>query len=141
LWYTYWMKHLPLAVSAILTVLVFSACATRLVISYDLSPEELIQRAQEASDRNRFGQALQFYETLLERFPDSPDLVVNAMYEIGFIHERRRNFDEARIWLNGVLERFDTHYGEALPEKFRVLALLVLDRIEERENRPFWDRR
>ena len=135
------MKPLPLAVSAILVTLLLSACATRLVISYDLSPQELIQRAQEASDRNRFAHALQFYKTLLERFPDNPDLVVNAMYEIGFIHERRRNFDESRVWLNGVLEFFDTHEGEALPEKFRVLANVVLERIDERENRRFWDRR
>ena len=126
---------------AILAGLLLSACATTLVISYDLSPEELIQRAQEASDRNRFGQALQFYETLLERFPNNPELVVNAMYEIGFIHERQRNFDESRVWLNGVLDFFDAHEGAALPEKFRVLAILVLERIDERENRRFWDRR
>jgi len=118
---------------AILLALFFSACATRLTIPYDLSPEELIQRAQEASDRNRFNHALQFYKALLERNPDNLALVVNAEYEIGFIHERRRNFDESRIWLNRVLERYEAPGGEALPEKFRVLATIVLERVEERD--------
>jgi|GEM_PF-755892 len=127
------MKRLPLATFAILLALSFSACATRLNIPYDLSPEELIQRAQEASDRNRFNHALQLYEALLERNQDNLALVVNAEYEIGFIHERRRNFDEARIWLNRVLERYEAPGGEALPEKFRVLAQIVLERVEERD--------
>jgi len=118
---------------AILSVLFFSACATELNIPYELSPEELIQRAQEASDRNRFNHALQLYEALLERNPGNLALVVNAEYEIGFIHERRRNFDEARIWLNRVLERYEAPGGEALPEKFRVLAHIVLERVEERD--------
>jgi len=128
------MKRFPLATLAILLALFFSACATgRLNIPYDLSPEELIQRAQEASDRNRFNHALQFYKALLERNPDNLALVVNAEYEIGFIHERRRNFDEARIWLNRVLERYEAPGGEALPEKFMVLAQIVLERVEERD--------
>ena len=133
MWYTYEMKRLPLAVSAVLAALLLSSCATRLAISYDMSPEELIQRAQEASDRNRFEVALQFYEALLIRFSDNPALVVNAMYEIGFIHERRRNFFAARVWLNRVLEQYEAPGGEALPEKFRILAHIVLERVEERD--------
>ena len=137
------MKRLPPASFALLAVLFFSACATgRINISYELSPEELIQRAQEASDRNRFNHALQFYQALLDRNPGNLALVVNAEYEIGFIHYRQRNLDEARVWLNTLLERYEAPGGEALPEKFRVLAHVVLGRIDERENRrPRWGRR
>ena len=135
------MKRLFQAAIALSAALLLSACATgRLHIPPDLSPAELIQRAQEASDRNRFGHALQFYHALLERFAHEPALVVNAEYEIGFIHERRRDFDEARLWLNSVLARYYGPGGDALPAKFRVLARVVLDRIDERENNQ-WRRR
>jgi len=113
-----------------------SACATVAYVPADLTPEELVQRAQEASDRNRPNQALQFYEALLERFPHEPAWVVNAKYEIGFIHERQGNFDEARTWLNAALALYDAPGGGLLPEKFRVLSHIVLARIDERENSP-----
>jgi len=128
------MKHLfhPFA---LLTALTLSACVTGPVtIPHDISSEELIQRAHEASDRNRFGQALQFYQAMLELFPDDPALVVNAEYEIGFIHERRRNFDEARIRLEAVIARYGQPGADLLPEKYRVLAGIVLERIGDRRS-------
>ena len=128
---------------ALMTVLLLSACATgRLYIPYDLSPEELVQRAQEASDRNRFGQAKQFYEALLERNSHNLVWVVTAEYEIAFINYRQRNLAEAREGLNTLLERYEAPGGAALPEKFRVLAHVVLARIDERESRPvrWWNR-
>ncbi|MCL2600198.1 MAG: hypothetical protein FWD88_03355 [Treponema sp.] len=135
------MKRLSLAAFALLAALLLPACATRLTIPYDLSPEELIQLAQEASDRNRFNHALQYYEAVLDRNPGNLDLVVNAEYEIGFILYRQRNFFQAKAWLNHLLERYDAPGGEMLPEKFRVLAVIILGRIEERETRRFGGRR
>jgi len=114
-----------------------SACASMQNIPYDLSPEELIQRAQEASDRNRFNLALQFYQALLDRNPDNLAWVVNAEYEIAFIHYRQRNFGVARAGLYALLERYEEPGGEFLPEKFRVLAHVVLGRIAERETQRF----
>jgi len=129
------MKRLSLALLA-LPALLFLACATgRLNIPYDLSPEELIQRAQEASDRNRFNHALQIYQALLDRNRHDLAWVVNAEYEIAFIHYRQRNFDQAREGFNTLLARYEAPGGEFLPEKFRVLANVVLARIDEREAR------
>jgi len=122
-------RYFP-AFTALAAALLLSACATgRVTVAYGTSPEELIQRAHEASDRNRFGHALQFYKAMLELFGDEPALAVNAKYEIGFIHERRRDFDEARFWLNAVLDLYAEPGGELLPDKFRVLALIVLERM------------
>jgi len=131
------MKRFSLAAPALLAALAVLACATgRANIPYGLTPAELVQRAQEASDRNRPHQALQFYEALLERFPHEPAWVVNAEYEIAFIQYRHlRNFTEARQGLLAVLERYEAPGGEALPEKFRVLAHVVLERIGDRETR------
>ena len=85
-------------------VLLFCACASTINIREDLSPAELIQRAQEASDRNRYRTALQYYEALLERNRDNIDLVITAKYEIAFIHYKQRKYEQSRSELNAVLE-------------------------------------
>jgi len=128
------MKRLPLATFGLLAAFFLSSCATR-VIPYGLGPEELIQRGQEASDRNRFRHALQYYQAVLERHPGNSDSVVAAEYEIAFIHYRQRNMYLAREGMNAILERFDAPGGDMLPEKFRVLARMILGRIDEHEAR------
>jgi len=114
--------------------LCLSACATgTLNISYDLSPSELIQRAQEASDRNRYNYALQYYQALLERNLTNIDLVCAAEYEIAFIHYKQKKYVQARAEFNDLLARYDTPEERYLPPQFKLLALKVLERIDEKE--------
>jgi len=132
-----------LFVFAVTTALFFSACATgRLNIPQNLSPSELIQRAQEASDKNRYNQALQYYQALLERNPTNIDLVCAAEYEIAFIHYKQTKYTRARAGFNALLERYNAPDGEYLPPQFKLLALKVLERIDEKEKpRRFFSRR
>jgi len=117
-----------------LTILVlFSACVSTVVISEDLSPAQLIQRAQEASDKNRYNVALQYYEALLERNRSNIDLVITAEYEIAFIHYKQKKYSQAREGLNGVLEYYNTPDEVFLPQQFKRLAQIVLARIDEIE--------
>jgi outer membrane protein assembly factor BamD (BamD/ComL family) len=118
-----------------LIVILFSACTTTANISEDLSPAELIQRAQEASDRKRYSVAMQFYEALHERFRHNIDLVITAEYEIAFIHYKQRNFQQAREGFYAMLEYYNTPDEALLPQHFKRLAHIVLERIDERENR------
>ena len=121
--------------------LCLSACATRVVnIPQGLSPAELIQRAQEAMDRNRYGIAMQYYEALLERNITNIDLVCEAEYEIAFIHYKQKLYTQAREEFNALLERYDLLDGEYLPPQFKILANRVLESITEKENRrkPFF---
>jgi outer membrane protein assembly factor BamD (BamD/ComL family) len=112
----------------------FSACATgTLNIPEDLSPSELIQRAQEASDRNRYNYALQYYQALLERNITNIDLVCAAEYEIAFIHYKQKKYAQAREEFNALLERYNAPDGAYLPPQFKLLALKVLERISEKE--------
>ena len=122
---------------ATLFVIFFGAsCATGpAAIPSDLTPMELIQRGQEASARNRFSAALNYYHTLIERFPEDIYFICAAEYEIAFIHYRRRNFDAARAKFNHLLARYDSPDAELLPPQFRVLSLIVLERITEAETR------
>jgi len=137
------MNKLSLTLCVLAAALVFSACATgQLNIPQNLSPSELIQRAQEASDRNRYNHALQYYQALLERNPTNIDLVCNAEYEIAFIHYKQKKYVRARAEFNSLLERYNAEGGEYLPPQFKLLALKVLERIDEKEKpRTFFSRK
>ena len=124
-------------------VLLISACRTAPVnISQDLSPAELIQRAQEASDRNRYDVALQYYRALQERYSDSIDLAITAEYEIALINYKQKNYQIAREGFTSLLEYYDSPDEELLPQHFKLLANIVLARIDEEENQrqPFFKR-
>jgi tetratricopeptide (TPR) repeat protein len=119
---------------AFLAVLLVSACATGPVnIPPDATAEEIIQRAQEASDRNRYKTALQYYEALLDRNLTNIDLVCAAEYEIAFIHYKQKRYDQARTEFNGLLERYNIPDEELLPQQYKKLSLIVLDRIKVKE--------
>jgi outer membrane protein assembly factor BamD (BamD/ComL family) len=123
------------ALAVSLAALCIAACATSYVyIPADLSPSEIIQRAQEASDRNRYNVALQYYEALLERNPTNTDLVCTAEYQIAFIHYKQKKYPQARDLFDALLERYDAPGGEYLPPAYRILARKVLVQIDEKEN-------
>ena len=134
------MKRLLLTLTI---VLLFSACRTTVNIRDDMSPAEIIQRAHEAMDRNRYNIAIQYYEALYDRNRDNIDLVITAEYHIAHIHYKQRRFDEAREGMIGVLAYYYSPDAILLPQHFQRLAEIVLELIDERENerRPFWRRR
>jgi outer membrane protein assembly factor BamD (BamD/ComL family) len=128
------MKNQRFIVLIFTVVLCLAACATGpLTIPDDLTPAELIQRAQEASDRNRYNHALQYYEALLERNSTNIDLVCTAEYEIAFIYYKQKKYSQAKKGFNSLLERYDAPEGEHLPPQFQRLATIVLERIKEKE--------
>ncbi|MCL2007679.1 MAG: hypothetical protein FWG77_06285 [Treponema sp.] len=138
------MRFAKSAIVLALTVLILSCATTPITVPNDLSPMELIQRGQEASDRNRFAHALQYYEVLIERYPLNIDYICAAEYEIAFIHYKQRNFDLSRSMFNNLLERYNGPGGQMLPPQFEILSHIVLERIDEEEARrniPFFRRR
>jgi outer membrane protein assembly factor BamD (BamD/ComL family) len=115
----------------ILTALFAAACYSGPVeISEGLTPEELIQRAQEASDRNRYNVSLQYSQAILERFPSNIDMICAAEYEIAFIHYKQKKYGTAKEEFNALLSRYDTPDEELLPQQFKRLSYMVLERIE-----------
>ena len=121
--------------SAAVIVFLFSACASSIVISENLSPAELIQRAQEASERNHYNVAKQYYEALYQRNQTNLDLVITAEFEIAFINYKQKKYQLAREGLAGVLEHYNTPDEELLPEHFKKLAQIVLKTIDEKDKK------
>lgn len=110
-----------------------SACTTVPQDIPELSAEELIQRAQEASDKNRFNLALQYYQALYDRNQNSSDWTLTAEYEIAFIHYKQKKYALAREELNVLLSRYDNPDAELMPQQFKRLAAIVLKSIDEKE--------
>jgi outer membrane protein assembly factor BamD (BamD/ComL family) len=119
----------------------FLSCGSTAKITDDMSPAELIQRAQEASDRNRYNVALQYYEVLYDRNRSIMDLVITAEYEIAFIHYKQKKYQQAREEMTTILGYYDSPDEELLPQQFKRLAQIVLNSIEEKENQRNRSRR
>ncbi|MDR2020122.1 MAG: hypothetical protein LBQ14_05075 [Treponema sp.] len=130
---SFFLKTNILALTAGMVFFVSACLSSPQEIAADLSPAELIQRAQEASDRNRYALALRYYETILERYASNIDLVCAAEYEIAFIHYKQKKYEIAREKFNALLARYNTPDEELLPQQFKKLARIVLERITEKE--------
>ncbi|GBU27155.1 hypothetical protein R84B8_00680 [Treponema sp. R8-4-B8] len=120
---------------ALVIILLFSTCASTVNISEDLSPAELIQRAHEAMDRNRYGIAIQYYQALRDRNPSNIDLIITAEYHIAFIHYKQKKYEQAKEGFNGILAYYNSPDQELLPQHFKKLSQIVINNIEEKEKR------
>ncbi|MDR1325926.1 MAG: tetratricopeptide repeat protein [Treponema sp.] len=123
-----------LAAMLVIVMMNESACASGPIeIPADLTPAELIQRAQEATDRNNYKRALWFYEAVIERYPFNTDDICAAEYEIAFIHYKQKNYETAITGFNTLLARYTGADAELLPAKYRVLAELGLGKIADKQ--------
>jgi outer membrane protein assembly factor BamD (BamD/ComL family) len=118
---------------AVSVLILGCASGRHVVIPEDVTPEELIQRGQEASDRNRYKLALRYYEAVLERYASNSDLIIAAEYEIAFIHYKKKRYSLSKDGFNAILERYNGPDEEILPPQFKILSAIVLERIAEKE--------
>ncbi|MDR0321598.1 MAG: tetratricopeptide repeat protein [Treponema sp.] len=119
----------------LIVALLLSACGTAVNITDETSAAELIQRGQEALDRNRYNAALQYYQALYDRNRSNIDLVITAEYHIANIHYKQKKYEQARAELNALLEYYNSPDEELLPQHFKRLAQIVLQSIDDKENR------
>jgi outer membrane protein assembly factor BamD (BamD/ComL family) len=118
----------------LLLVILAAGCASGPAnVSDTATPAELEQRAQEASDRNRYRQSLGYYELILERFPDRIEYVCAAEYEIAFIHYKQKKYEASESELRKLLARYDGPDSELLPPQYRILANIVIAKVVERK--------
>ncbi len=114
----------------LVAVLLFGCRTVPTDIPDDLTLGELIQLAQESVDAENPNAALAYYQAILDRFPNDRAAVATARYEIGFIHFRRNDFEQARTEFDTLLAMYDTEAG-SIPEWPRVLANTLLAEISD----------
>jgi hypothetical protein len=67
--------------------------------------------------------------------------MITAEYHIAFIHYKQGKYEQARIELNKLLGYYDTPDEELLPPHFKRLAYIVLESIEQKENKRLFSSR
>jgi outer membrane protein assembly factor BamD (BamD/ComL family) len=128
-------KFLSVVIVTITSISAVSCLSGPVDIPEELTAPEIIQHAQEASDRNRYTVSLQYYAAILERFPQDLENVCAAEYEIAFIHYKQKKYEESKAEFAGLLSRYEGMDGELLPPQFKILAEKIMENIAEKENR------
>lgn len=124
--------------AAPLLVVLLSCASGPVDVPVDMPPAKIVQLAQEATDRNRYNQALQYYQVILERYPfdtnnrEYIELSMGAEYGIAFLHSKQKKYVESKQELLSLLARYDTTDAELLPPQFKILSEKVLARVEEK---------
>jgi len=123
--------------TALIAALLLTSCAMTANIPDSMSAAEIIQRGQEAMDNNNYKIAYQYYQALYDRNRTNTDLVITAEYHIAFIHYKQGKLEQAKEELNAVLAYYDSPDQELLPQHFKRLSQIVLERIDEIEKKRF----
>lgn len=127
-------SRVPLFAGVLAAVVALAACASAPVAVADgLSPAELIQRAQDAYDRDQYDRAVVYYRAVIDRFPDDRASLCAADYEIAFIRYKQQRYEEASAAFRALLERYKTADAALLPAHYRILAEKTLAKIELRK--------
>jgi outer membrane protein assembly factor BamD (BamD/ComL family) len=107
------------------------SCASAPVVIPDgLTPMELVQRAQDATDKDQYDVAIQNYQAILDRNPDDIEMVCTAEYEIAFIKYKQHKYTEAKAGFTALLERYKEADAEFLPAQYKILSEKVLAKME-----------
>ncbi len=109
-----------------------SCSSTPPVIPEGLTPMQFFQRAQEESDNYRWDNALIYYRTFLERYPNDLPNVLAARYEIAFILYKKEQYAESKKLFEELLDTYKKFENPlSVPQWPKVLAEKVLRKIQE----------
>jgi outer membrane protein assembly factor BamD (BamD/ComL family) len=124
------MRFNRVVILSLIAGLAFSCASAPVPAPDGLTPAELIQRAQDASDKNNRKQAVIFYQAILDRFPTDLGSVCAAEYEIAFIRYKEKKYEEAKAGFKALLDRYQGDDGQLLPAQYRILGEKILAKIE-----------
>jgi outer membrane protein assembly factor BamD (BamD/ComL family) len=131
LWYIKIMKYRLLFLTVFILALV-SCASGPLVVPEDMPPSKIIQKAQEATDINRYKLAIQYYQVLLERYGNNDEYYCIGEYEIAFIRYKQKRYAEARRGFENLLVLYGSEERKNLPPQFKVLSEKVLDTMNKK---------
>ncbi|MDR0551979.1 MAG: tetratricopeptide repeat protein [Spirochaetaceae bacterium] len=113
----------------LIACLAVCGCNSTPNVSQTASVMEIIQKAQEATDRDRYGLAIHYYSLLLDRFPYDRNAVCTAQYEIAFIHYKQKKYAVSKAEFEELLRRYNERDSELLPPEYKILSEKGLKKI------------
>jgi tetratricopeptide (TPR) repeat protein len=99
------------------------------IVDENASAEEIIQMAQTAMDRNRYTQAIRYYQTVIDRFSNNTERICDAEYGITLVHYKQKKYNLAKEECAALLQKYKAPGGSSLPQKYEVLAKTLLANI------------
>ncbi|MDR2468576.1 MAG: outer membrane protein assembly factor BamD [Spirochaetaceae bacterium] len=103
------------------------------VIPDNASAQEIIQMGQTAMDRDRYNQAIQYFQAVLERFPYNDAWMCDAEYGVAAVHYKQKKYTLAKEELSALLAKYDASGGSNLPKRYQILARNRLNVIAEKQ--------
>lgn len=98
-------------------------------IPTEMSVAELAQKGQSAFDSNNFKAAEVYYQLIIDRYGTDVSALTAAEFEIAHLRMKKKDWDDARIRLEALIDRYEIAGGAGLPPEYLVLAKNDLERI------------
>jgi outer membrane protein assembly factor BamD (BamD/ComL family) len=108
----------------------FSGCKSApVVITDNMTSQELIQKGQDAYQNNDDGNALKYYQAVIDRYGSDKAVYVEARYEIGHLYMKQQKYKEAEPIFTEIQEIFRSSLPGTLPAAYNKLAEIELAKI------------
>ena len=128
------MKRFTLISTALLALFAFSCATTATEVEENLTPGEFFQKGQEATTNfQNYEQALVYYKTFIERYPEQQALIVEAEYEIAFLYYKMGNNAVASDLFSRLLDKYERPEAAILPAWPKVMSEKILEIINNSE--------
>ncbi|HTX71652.1 MAG TPA: hypothetical protein VMC79_02405 [Rectinemataceae bacterium] len=127
------IRQIFIGVAVAASAILFAAsCATvPKSIPQDLSAQEIIQRAQEASDVYNYKAATVYYQALIDRFGSDQAYLCEGDYELAFIAYKEDRLADAQAGFEKLLALYSSPDGDSLPQAYKILGEKVLAHVKE----------
>lgn len=118
-------KHL--LIIAALFSLFFGCSSAPQEITDDITENKLLQMAQESILKdNNSDNAIYYYTEFIKRFPGDSKRVIEAEYEIAYIHYTKKDYETAIELFNNILFKYEDENAVILPQWPYILTNKVL---------------
>lgn len=125
------MKKIILALLAISLAALFISCESTKVVPEDYTSAQIIQLGQDAYVAGHYEESEYYYKTVIERYGTDPQIYVEAVYELGHIYVKTKQYDDAKACFNDILAVYEEDNFNTLPGTYKKLALIGLSKIPE----------
>ena len=111
-------RTIKLLLTYAVLLLLFTGCrGVPKSIPDDLQPEEYFKNAQSAVvDWGNYKAALFYYQEFIKKYPEMKGKVIEAEYEIAFIHYKQENYSESIKLFKEILAKYETEERVYYPE-------------------------
>jgi tetratricopeptide (TPR) repeat protein len=120
----------PSAILTLSLLLLWSCASSAPEIEPGLQPREYFQKAQEASEADKYKQAVAYYEAFLAAYPEERDRGLWAEYEIALLYEKMGDLEQSLKLFNALLARYQSAEAADYPPGPQILAEKVKARLE-----------